>query len=532
MPRFYVVGGMGGLGFCGSQRFLAAVVGAGSWIPAPHSPQPRKIKGIDDALLGPSPFGVAFAPLVGLRFSLVHAPELSGRGRRRGRGSRSAVGIAPGGAGIRWLLSRLDFDSRFLSGVHRVGDEAEAVGGGPRGPRFQVVFIFVRVLLPGFAAGGASPLPAPRVVGKIHFESSPFPLKRPESRRPTPWAPVWISGRRRGGHTPPRPGRGGGAVRRRAARRCCPSPASQASPPAAPAGHAALPGSPLFSHRGRPRGGSGPHHRLSRRRASAQAANRAAAPRSPPPRRKRARLPQGDRSIHHARHTAEQLLGSSCPATSRGGASGRQQLKEDQNNSPPSAKPGAPPTPTQTRREPRAAKARERGGPPSRPGRRAGPGGGKGPRRPVRARRHTSEHPPIPALLLGPARRLPGRRAKRQGRPAAPQALSAAGAAPGALIGSQRPGARADQLMHRPGTAAIGRAAERAPPGPACEGVRGVGAAVAPGSPVPGPASEGEAQTGGCRREDPGGRRQSRPLPHLRQLCSLSGPKFPHLQIK
>lgn len=295
-------------------------MGAGSWIPAPHSPQPGKIKGIDDALLGPSPFGVAFAPLVGLRLSLVHAPELSGRGRRRGRGSRSAVGIAPGGAGIRRLLSRLDLDSRFLSSIHRVGDEAETVGGGPRGPRFQVVFIFVRVLLRGFAAGGASPLPAPRVVGKIHFESSPFPLKRPKSRRPAPWAPVWISGRRQGGHTPPRPERGGGGGRqlgsppqgqRAAAAPVRPArPLHPPRPPATPrsrAPHCSVTGVDPAAGAGRTTDSPGTWPR--RRQLTA--------PRGPQPRRKRARLAQGDRSIHHARPTAERA------APGRAGSSAR-----------------------------------------------------------------------------------------------------------------------------------------------------------------------------------------------------------------
>lgn len=137
------------------------------------------------------------------------------------------------------------------------------------------------------------------------------------------------------------------------ARRCCPCPASQASPPAAPAGHAALPGSPLFSHRGRPRGGSGPHHRLSRHLASAQAANRAPGPAAAEKEGEaRAGGPLHPPRTPHGRAGGagpSGLLGSSCPATSRGGASGRQQLKEDQNNSPPSAKPGAPPSPTQTR---------------------------------------------------------------------------------------------------------------------------------------------------------------------------------------
>ena len=114
---------MVGAGRDGILQFLAvsaAAVGAGVLIPAPHSPQPHKVNGID-ALLSLSPFGAAFAPLVGLRLSLVQAPELSGRGRRRGRGrgSRRAVGIGPGRAGMRRLVGqRLDLDSRFLSGVH------------------------------------------------------------------------------------------------------------------------------------------------------------------------------------------------------------------------------------------------------------------------------------------------------------------------------------------------------------------------------------------------------------------------------
>lgn len=112
---------MVGAGRDGILQFLAvsaAAVGAGVLIPAPHSPQPHKVNGID-ALLSLSPFRVAFAPLVGLRLSLVQAPELSGRGRRRGRGSWRAVGIGPGRAGMLRLVGQhLDLDSRFLSGVH------------------------------------------------------------------------------------------------------------------------------------------------------------------------------------------------------------------------------------------------------------------------------------------------------------------------------------------------------------------------------------------------------------------------------
>ena len=156
------------------------------------------------------------------------------------------------------------------------------------------------------AAGGASPLPAPRVVGKIHFESSPFPLKRPKSRRPSPWAPDWISGRRRGGHTPPRPGRGGGGElgsppegQRAAAAPVRPArPLHPPSPPAtlrSRAPHCSVTG--VHHAAGAGRTTDSPGARPRRRQLTV--------PRRPQPRRKRARLPQGDRSIHHARHTAK-----------------------------------------------------------------------------------------------------------------------------------------------------------------------------------------------------------------------------------
>lgn len=75
-----------------------------------------------------------------------------------------------------------------------------------------MVFIFPRGLFRRLAAGGESPLPAPRATGIIHFESSLFLLNCLESLRPAPRAPVGISGPRPRGHPlrGPRLGAGGG----------------------------------------------------------------------------------------------------------------------------------------------------------------------------------------------------------------------------------------------------------------------------------------------------------------------------------
>lgn len=110
-----------------------------------------------------------------------------------------------------------------------------------------------------------------------------------------------------------------------------------------------IPGSPLFSHRGRPpgtRGGSGPQHRRSLPVASAQAANRDDRPRA---RLRGGRERGSSRGPLHPPRTPHGRAGgagpgqclhsSPCRATSRGGAWGCKQLKEDQNNSPPFSKP-------------------------------------------------------------------------------------------------------------------------------------------------------------------------------------------------
>ena len=121
-------------------------------------------------------------------------------------------------------------------------------------------------------------------------------------------------------------------------------------------------------------------------------------PRRPQPRRKRARLPQGDRSIHHARHTAKR--GAPGPGSERAPRLVLPSDLQGRRFGPPAAEerskqlpalreawrptiadpdpPGA--AGSESKREPPVP-------PPSRPGRRVEPGGGKGPRRSVRERR-------------------------------------------------------------------------------------------------------------------------------------------------
>lgn len=265
------------------------------------------------------------------------------------------IGITPGRARKRRLVAQgLNLESRFLSRVHRIGDKAVAIGGEVYGPRFLVVFIFFRCLLRRFAAGGGSPRATPGAVGIIHFECNPFQLKCLESWRPAPRAPVGISGPGRGRHTPPGPrlGAGGAGTSAGGQRAADPIPPDQVSPLAEPPARRS-PRSPLFSHSGRSPGPRPELTALTRSLVSTEATRRSSRSRllpRPATAEEEGALPQGATRPLHPPGTLHRR------ATSRGGALGRKQPKEDQNKSPPSSNPGdrrGPPLPTQTHRKPR-----------------------------------------------------------------------------------------------------------------------------------------------------------------------------------
>lgn len=99
-----------------------------------YLPQPQSIKcTVGVALSSPPLFRAVFAPLLQLGISLVPATELS----ERGRWSRGPRAFGGGEVGISRLVG---FNPRSLPGVHRVGNEAKAIGG----PRISIVFLFYR----------------------------------------------------------------------------------------------------------------------------------------------------------------------------------------------------------------------------------------------------------------------------------------------------------------------------------------------------------------------------------------------------
>ncbi|XP_040595093.1 cleavage and polyadenylation specificity factor subunit 6-like [Mesocricetus auratus] len=107
------------------ESFLLSPQAPGAFSLPFYSPQPQRIKcTVGVALSSPPLFRAVFVPLLRLSsISLVQATELSGRGRWCG-GPRAFGG---GGAGIKRLMG-FNFNPRFLPGVHRVGNEAEAIG--------------------------------------------------------------------------------------------------------------------------------------------------------------------------------------------------------------------------------------------------------------------------------------------------------------------------------------------------------------------------------------------------------------------
>ncbi|XP_053519687.1 uncharacterized protein LOC128627158 [Artibeus jamaicensis] len=185
-------------------------------------------------------------------------------------------------------------------------------------------------------------------------------------------------------------------------------------------------------------------------------------------------------------------------ATSRGGALGRKQPKEDQNKSPPSSNPGyprGPPLPTQTHRKPKAVQAR---GTTRWPRLQTGPGGGKGPN-PKAKRcssgggggrlRHLRDPRAGEPLTWGASRRQGGQAVRARcgeekrgswkcylnpqffSHPRLCKAVRRSAPFIGGLGRPQRPdwlpaaGSRGGSTDARPGTSAIGRQEERTPPG-------------------------------------------------------------------